>query len=200
MRSIFKALSLSTLFFLAACAPKGEAERSGNWTLNPLQSSISYVTIKSGPLGEINTFNEISGGVSTGGKAEFVIALDSVHTNSETRDPRMKEHVFETAKYPEAKVTANLNMTQFEVLAIGNSKTVSLDMKLDMHGFVDEREFDVLVTRLGVNEVRVDTTAPLILDIEDFGFEAGIAKLQELANLESISPIVSATVSLTFER
>lgn len=200
MRPIFKALSLSTLFFLAACAPKGEAERSGNWTLNPLQSSISYVTIKSGPLGEINTFNEISGGVSTGGKAEFVIALDSVHTNSETRDPRMKEHVFETAKYPEAKVTANLNMTQFEVLAIGNSKTVSLDMKLDMHGFVDEREFDVLVTRLGVNEVRVDTTAPLILDIEDFGFEAGIAKLQELANLESISPIVSATVSLTFER
>ena len=200
MRPIFKALSLSTLFFLAACAPKGEAERSGNWTLNPLQSSISYVTIKSGPLGEINTFNEISGGVSTGGKAEFVIALDSVHTNSEIRDPRMKEHVFETAKYPEAKVTANLNMTQFEVLAIGNSKTVSLDMKLDMHGFVDEREFDVLVTRLGVNEVRVDTTAPLILDIEDFGFEAGIAKLQELANLESISPIVSATVSLTFER
>jgi len=200
MRPIFKALSLSTLFFLAACAPKGEAERSGNWSLNPLQSSISYVTIKSGPLGEINTFNEISGGVSTGGKAEFVIALDSVHTNSETRDPRMKEHVFETAKYPEAKVTANLNMTQFEVLAIGNSKTVSLDMKLDMHGFVDEREFDVLVTRLGVNEVRVDTTAPLILDIEDFGFEAGIAKLQELANLESISPIVSATVSLTFER
>ena len=134
MRPIFKALPLSTLFFLAACAPKGEAERSGNWTLNPLQSSISYVTIKSGPLGEINTFNEISGGVSTGGKAEFVIALDSVHTNSETRDPRMKEHVFETAKYPEAKVTANLNMTQFEVLAIGNSKTVSLDMKLDMHG------------------------------------------------------------------
>ena len=200
MRPIFKALSLSTLFFLAACAPKGEAERSGNWTLNPLQSSISYVTIKSGPLGEINTFNEISGGVSTGGKAEFVIALDSVHTNSETRDPRMKEYVFETAKYPEAKVTANLNMTQLEVLAIGNSKTVSLDMKLDMHGFVDEREFDVLVTRLGVNEVRVDTTAPLILDIEDFGFEAGIAKLQELANLESISPIVSATVSLTFER
>ena len=200
MRPIFKALSLSTLFFLAACAPKGEAERSGNWTLNPLQSSISYVTIKSGPLGEINTFNEISGGVSTGGKAEFVIALDSVHTNSEIRDPRMKEHVFETAKYPEAKVTANLNMTQFEVLAIGNSKTVSLDMKLDMHGFVDEREFDVLVTRLGVNEVRVDTTAPLILDIEDFGFEAGIAKLKELANLESISPIVSATVSLTFER
>ena len=63
MRPIFIALSLSTLFFLAACAPKGEAERSGNWTLNPLQSSISYVTIKSGPLGEINTFNEISGGV-----------------------------------------------------------------------------------------------------------------------------------------
>ena len=202
MRSIFKALSLSSLLFLAACGSetKGEAERSGNWTLNPLQSSVSYVTIKSGPLGEVNTFNEISGRVSTDGRAEFIIALDSVDTNSETRDPRMKEYVFETGQYPEAKVTANLNMEKLNTLAIGSSKTVSLDMKLDMHGVKDEQEFDVLVTRLGANKVRVDSKAPLVIDAEYFGFEAGLAKLQELASLESISPIVSATVSLTFER
>ena len=201
MRPFFKTLTVSSLFVLTACGgAKGEAERSGDWTLSPIQSSISYVTIKSGPLGEINTFKEISGRVTTDGQAEFIIDLNSVHTNSETRDPRMKEFVFETATYPEAKVTANLNMSQFNVLAIGNSKTVSLNMKIDMHGIVDEREFEVLVTRLGANKVRVDNKAPLILDVADFGFEAGVAKLQELANLESISPIVSATVSLTFER
>lgn len=202
MTSFFKALSLSAFFIISACSaePTGEVERSGNWTLNPLESSISYVTIKSGPLGEINSFKDISGSVSTDGKAEFIIALDSVHTNSETRDPRMKEFVFETSKYPEAKVTANLNMQQLNALTIGGSKTVTLDMKLDLHGIVDAREFDVLVTRLGANEVRVDSKAPLLLDVEDFGLEAGVAKLKELANLDSITPIVSATISLTFER
>jgi len=73
-------------------------------------------------------------------------------------------------------------------------------MTLDLHGISDAREFYVLVTRLGANKVRVDNKAPLILDAEDFGFEAGLAKLQELAGLNSISPVVSATVSLTFER
>ena len=200
MKPFFKALTLSSLFVIAACAPQSESENSGPWSLVSAQSGINYVTIKNGSVGEVNTFREISGSVSESGQAVFTINLDSVDTNSETRDPRMKEFVFETAKYPEAKVTANLNMAQLNVLAVGNSKTVTLDMKLDMHGIVDEREFDVLVTRLGPNKVRVDNKAPLILDAEDFGFEAGLAKLQELANLESISPIVSATISLTFER
>ena len=112
----------------------------------------------------------------------------------------MKEHMFQTDQYPQAKATAKLNMTQFDVLAIGNSKTVSLDMTLDLHGVADERELDVLVTRLGANKVRVATKAPLLIDAEDFGMEAGVAKLQELAKLESITPVVSATVSLTFKR
>jgi len=53
---------------------------------------------------------------------------------------------------------------------------------------------------LGANKVRVDNKAPLLIDAEDFGFESGLAKLQELAGLESITPVVSATVALTFER
>ena len=48
----------------------GEAERSGNWTLSPLESSMSYVTIKNGNVGEVNTFSDISGVVTSGGKAE----------------------------------------------------------------------------------------------------------------------------------
>lgn len=200
MTKISKFIAAFSLTAIVACSPAGEAERGGNWTLSAAESGMSYVTIKNGNLGEVNTFRDISGGVTSGGKAEFIIALDSVDTNNETRDPRMKEHVFQTDQYPEAKVTADLNMTQFDVLAIGNSKTVLLDMTLDLHGISDAREFYVLVTRLGANKVRVDNKAPLILDAEDFGFEAGLAKLQELAGLNSISPVVSATVSLTFER
>jgi len=200
MKLIGKLIATLSLASIVACAPAGEAERSGDWTLSPLESGMTYVTIKNGNLGEINTFRDISGVVTTDGKAEFIIALDSVDTANEIRDPRMKEFLFQTDKYPEAKVTADLNLSQFETLAIGNSKTVLLDMTLDLHGIKDQREFYVLVTRLGTNKVRVANKAPLIIDAEDFGFEAGLAKLQELAKLDSISPVVSATVSLTFER
>jgi len=195
-----KFITTLSLVAIVACAPAGEAERTGDWALSPLESDISYVTIKNGNIGEVNTFRDISGTVTSGGKAEFTIALDSVDTNNETRDPRMKEFMFQTDQYPEAKVTADLNLTQFQSLAIGNSKSVSMPMTLDLHGIIEQREFDVFVTRLGANKVRVANKGVIVIDAEDFGFEAGLAKLQELAKLDSISPVVSVTVSLTFER
>jgi len=75
-----------------------------------------------------------------------------------------------------------------------------LDMTLELHGVAEQFDVDVTVTRIGANKVRVDTKGPLLIDAEDFGLEAGLAKLQELAGLESITPVVSATVALTFER
>jgi len=194
MRLIFTSLLSLSFVILAACAPQTEAEKSGPWSLVPDESGMTYVTIKNGSLGEVNTFREISGSVSESGQAELVINLDSVDTNNETRDPRMKEHVFETNQYPTANVTANLEMAQFENMPIGGTETVLLDMTLDLHGVSEQFDFYVLVTRLGANKVRVDNKAPLILDGED------LAKMQELAGLESITPVVSATVALTFER
>ncbi len=197
-----KFIATVSLLTLVACSPSssGEAERSGNWTLSPLESSMSYVTIKNGNVGEVNTFSDISGVVTSGGQAEFNIALDSVQTYNETRDPRMKKYVFETDKFAQATVSADINMTQFNVLGIGNSKSLSVPLSFDLHGITEQKDVDLLVTRLGANKVRIANKGAILIDAEDFGFEAGLAKLQELAKLNSISPVVSATVSLTFER
>jgi len=191
------------LLLLTACsgAPEGEVENTANaWTLNPLSSGITYVTIKNNDVGEVNRFNEISGSVSTSGKAEFSIALDSVDTNNDIRDPRMREFLFQTGKFPTAKASAKLDMTQFESLSIGRSKNVNLEMTFDLHGITDTRDVALQVTRLGANRVRIDSHSPVLIDAADFGFEAGLAKLQELAGLDSITPVVSVDVSLTFER
>jgi len=200
MRLILTALLSLSFALVTACAPQAEPEKSGPWSLVPDESGMTYVTIKNGSLGEINTFREISGSVSEGGQAVFTINLDSVDTANEIRDPRMKEFLFETGTYPTANVTANLDMAQFDNMPIGGAETVLLDMTLDLHGVSEQFDFYVLVTRLGPNKVRVDNKAPLLIDAEDFGFGAGLAKLQELAGLESITPMVSATVALTFER
>lgn len=141
-----------------------------------------------------------SGSVSESGQAVFSVNLDSVDTANEIRDPRMREILFETETYPTARVTANLNMMQFDDLPIGGTETVLLDMALEIHGVAEQFDFYVLVTRLRPNKVRMDNKAPLLIDAEDFGFEDGLAKLQKLAGLESISPMVSAAVALSFER
>lgn len=161
---------------------------------------MSYVTIKNGSLGEVNTFRTLSGTVSEAGQAEFIIDLASVDTANEIRDPRMREILFKTDTFPSAKATANLDLFQFSNLPIGSSKTVLLDMTLELNGMAEQLDFYVLVTRLGANKVRVDNKAPLLLDAEEFGYTEGLAKLQALAGLDSITPVVSVTVALTFER
>lgn len=185
---------------LAACGAKSVPEKTGPWSLVPKQSNISYVTIKNGSLGETNTFSMLSGEVSEGGNAEFVVYLDSVDTSNEIRDPRMREFLFKTDQFPTAKASANLNMSQISNLAISQTKSLPVELTVDLHGITEVFDIEMNVTRVGVNKVRVDNKMPLLIDAEDFGFEAGLAKLQSLAGLESISPAVSVTVALMFER
>ena len=80
------------------------------------------------------------------------------------------------------------------------SYTELLGMTLELSGVTWEHEFYVLVTRLGIDKVMVNNKAPLILDSTDFGYTDGLAKLQGLAGLNDITPIVPVTVSLVFER
>lgn len=200
MRYLLTPLLSLSLVALSACGPKTAPEKTGPWSLVSKESSISYVTIKNGSLGEVNTFSMLSGEVSEGGKAEFVVYLDSVDTANEIRDPRMRKILFETDSYPTATVSADLKMAEFNELPVGGSTSILLDMTLDMHGISEQFDADMSVTRIGPNKVRVDSAAPLLIDAEDFGFGDGLAKLQELAGLQSITPVVSATVGLTFER
>lgn len=200
MSSLFKVLStiaLGSSLILAACeAPQSDA----SWTLNPEQSGMTYITIKNGNLPEINTFRSLSGTVSSDGKAEFTIDLNSVDTNNETRDGRMTSILFKTDEFPNATVSANIDMLPYETLETGDSYTELLKMSLDLSGVIWEHEVYVLVTRLGENKVVVTNKAPLLLDAADFGYNEGLAALQKLAGLNAITPVVPVTVSLVYER
>lgn len=185
---------------LAACQPGSSLPPDTPWVLNADESGMTYVTIKNGSVGEINTFRTISGSVSPDGNAEFIIDLKSVDTNNEIRDGRMQTVLFDTPRYPTAKVTTKIDMAPYTELAIGDSRTELIDLTLALHGLNWEQGFYVQTTRLGENKVVVTNKAPLLLDATDFGFSDGLDKLQSLAGLTSISPVVPVTVSLVFER
>jgi polyisoprenoid-binding protein YceI len=187
--------------YLTAC---GSAEPDisvpHNWTLDSKRSGITYITIKNSDLPEINTFRQFDGRVSSAGQALFTVYLDSVDTNNEIRDPRMREHLFKTDQFPTASASAQLDMKTLHSLPVGSRHTENLELTLDINGIKETREFYVMVTRLSGDKVLVENKAPLLLDASDFGLTAGLAKLQELAGLDAITPVVPVTFSLVFKK
>ena len=177
-----------------------EAENTGPWNLNSDASSLNFVTIKNGSVAEIGTFAAFDGKVTEEGTAAFTIVLDSVFTNNETRDPRMRQYLFETDKHPFLTANTTIDLVGLSDLAVGDGRRTPLNLSVNMHGITYKIEALATVTRIGVNKVLVVNEAPLLIEASDFGLEAGLEKLRELAKLESITPVVPITFSLTFER
>ncbi|MEO1475259.1 MAG: YceI family protein [Pseudomonadota bacterium] len=175
-------------------------EFAGPWTLSGEESAITYLSIKNDAVAEPNTFGALEGMVDESGAAEITIDLNSVNTNVDIRNERMREVFFQTDTYPTATATTELDMAQFETLALGDSVSVPLDLNITLHGESQSNYHDVAVTRLGPNKVLVSSETPLILYAEDFGLLDGLSQLQALAGLDGITPIVPVNVSFVFER
>ena len=180
----------------AANAEKLEA----NWYLNPAQSGINYTTIKGGGTAENNYFTRIDGTVSPQGAAEISITLDSLVTNIDTRDSRMKEFVFDTPKFPVASIKTTIDMQGLSGLRKGGQKAYEANIDVSLKYITASFAAQTLVTRLGPNKVLVSSAAPIYVHADDFGLQAGVDKLQELAKLSSITPVVPVSFSLMFER
>jgi len=201
---IFKLFLVLFGVVLAACgAPESgvkEAENTAAWQLVNAKSRVEFISVKKGTIVEVNKFGKLSGTVDNNGKAQIIIALDSVETNIDIRNKRMREHLFETENYPIATISVQLDKAAFSLMDIGDRKNMDIPMHINLHGKNDTIGVAVIVTRLGDNKVMVESHTPVILDVETFGFEGGVEKLRELANLPSITPEIPVMFSLVFER
>ena len=197
-------LTLLTFAALTACsaAPTQSANeaKTGPWDLKAAQSQIQYITIKNGDIAESNHFTLFSGKVDAAGTAQIDIALNSVETFVDTRNSRMKEFVFKTEQYPSATIKAALPMDNFKGYALGTRQKFETDITVSMAGQAQDYSAEFMITPISANKVLVESAAPIMVEAGDFAFEAGIAKLQSLANLQAITPIVPVSFSLIFER
>ena len=209
MKSGFTLLALSCGVVLSACGGNTskpassvsvEAEKSGPWSLSRDESGMSFITTKNNSVSEIGTFTALDGEVSEAGAAKFTIVIDTINTNNEIRDPRMRQYLFKTDQNPYISVTATLDLNGFKDMETGERRTTLLAYNLGLNGMSETKESYVMVTRLGVNKVLVENKAPVIIDAADFGLEGGVEQLRELANLHNITPTVPVTFSLVFER
>lgn len=162
-----------------------------------LESSyFRFVSIKKGQIAEIGQFSRFSGSVNQAGELLVAVDLSSVDTAVDIRDQRMRDLLFETGVYPVATLTAQVDMSAVNALKVGEGTGLKVDGLFDLHGVKKELGVELAVVRLNDGSLRVSSVDPVLLLLEDFSMLAGVAKLQELAGLPSISQVVPVYFSL----
>lgn len=170
------------------------------WQLDNSQSKLHFVSIKSSAVAETHTFKKLVGQMTEQGAASVTIELATVDTKIDIRDQRMNQYLFEAVKFPQAKVTTQVEMAALANLKAGESKTVEQTFNVDLHGHQISIVTKCLVARLAGNQIRVSSVEPLLVNASQFGLLKGIEKLRELAGLPSIATAVPVTFSLVFTR
>ena len=80
LKSIF---CFVTVLFLASSA-------AAHWELDNNSSTLSFVTVKADHVGEVHTFDQLSGDINDDGSVQITIELASVNTLIDIRNERMQ--------------------------------------------------------------------------------------------------------------
>ena len=168
------------------------------WELDNTRSSVNFVSIKNDSVGEVHGFSSLIGFIGASGNVQLTIDLNSVETKIDVRDDRMREMLFETARFPSAKVTAQVPPEVLAAAAEGGTVTADLPLTLSLHGMEQSLTVAVVVVGDGDGYMRVFSARPLLLNAADFGLDKGITALREIAGLQAISNSVPVTLQLVF--
>ena len=170
------------------------APAQANWTLSE-SSRIGFVSIKNNSIGENNAFERVSGSISQSGQVSVSVDLSSVETGVGIRNERLQKMLFEVASFPTATIDAALTDKQIAALGAGGAQTESVGVSISLHGKTVSKVANLSVSASG-GEVRVMTTQPIVITAQEFGLEAGVAALQQIAGLNAISRSIPVTVDL----
>ncbi|MEG1343117.1 MAG: YceI family protein [Pseudomonas sp.] len=169
-----------------------------NWHLDGESSRLSFISSKNGDTAEVHRFLVLHGKVDRKGAAELMIEMDSNSSGVPLRDERMRKDLFEFARFPEATVSAQIDLRPINDLANGAQVELRLPVTVKLHGKEHSYNALLLATRLDERRFQVVTLEPLMLRAEDFDLVPGLEALRKMAGLKSISPSVPVAAVLIF--
>lgn len=170
-----------------------------DWQLDSGESTVSFVSVKAGEVGEAHRFGALSGRIAADGSFVLELDLASVQTGIDIRDQRMREHFFETGAYPVARLEGSLDSVQaLQALSAGERMDRTVEATLSLHGMEQAVSASVAVYRIAGDRVVVTSLQPVLLHVADFGLLDGLNTLRDLAGLPSITPVVPVTFTLQF--
>lgn len=190
------AISLMGALLLGSFSATAQAK----WQIDPEQSFVNYVTVKKEHVAEIHQLPDVSGSIAADGSLAIDIATDSVVSGVDVRDARLKEFLFKVAEFPKISLTGQLDLSEYEDLAIGDNQEGYVEAELKILSTQKAIDFDVRIFRLTETKILVLPTQPIIIAAKDVDLVSGIVKLQELAKLSSISQTTPITFQLVLEK
>jgi OOP family OmpA-OmpF porin len=192
-------MSIRACMLLAFVAAGLGSAKAQEWRLDSGASHFFMQTAKANSIVEVHQFTGLQGTVSPDGDARVTIDLTSVSSGIDVRDVRMRFLLFETYKFPNAEVTARLDMNRLRGVLNATRIVYPLTFAVSLHGMTKEFETLVYVTRLSDNSVSVSTVKPIVVVTDDFGLTAGLNKLSEAINGTPIVSAASFTFDLVFD-
>ena len=170
---------------------------NADWQLDPAASDLHFMSIKATHVGEVHSFDTLSGKVDEKGEANLTINLASVATKIPIRDQRMRDMLFEVDRYPTATVTAQIETGPLVSMLPGSELDIELEGNLQFKGQTNPLMTRVKVAKLNDQKVTVRTIAPVVLSAGQLRVTEGLEKLREIAGLPNISFTIPVTFNLT---
>jgi len=165
-----------------------------DWRLTAA-SKVGYVSIKNNAIAEHNYFSGVTGSLNKKGQLKISIDLSTVETQVDIRNQRMRDLFFEVMQYPEAVVTAQLDMQELAQVESGAPLELVKPFTLSLHGIESTGEAHLRIVSVG-GRAWVSTVRPILISAADFGLEGGVAALRKIAGLEAIAAVVPVSVNL----
>lgn len=165
-----------------------------DWRLTAA-SKVGYVSIKNNVIAEHNYFSGVTGSLNKKGQLKVSIDLSTVETQVDIRNQRMRDLFFEVMQYPEAVVTAQLDMQELAQVESGAPLELVKPFTLSLHGVESTAEAHLRIVSVG-GRAWVSTVRPILISAADFGLEGGVAALRKIAGLEAIAAVVPVSVNL----
>ena len=165
-----------------------------DWRLTAA-SKVGYVSIKNNAIAEHNYFSGVTGSLNKKGQLKVSIDLSTVETQVDIRNQRMRDLFFEVMQYPEAVVTAQLDMQELAQVESGAPLELVKPFTLSLHGIESTGEAHLRIVSVG-GRAWVSTVRPILISAADFGLEGGVAALRKIAGLEAIAGVVPVSVNL----
>lgn len=169
-----------------------------SWYLDGESSRLSFITTQNANVANKHRFLVLHGKVDRKGHAQLRIEMDSVNSAVPLRDERMRDQLFDFKHFPEAQITAQINLQPINELAPGAQVELRLPVTVSLRGKQHTYEAELLATRLDEQRFQVVTLEPLILQAEDFGLQPELETLRKSAGLSAISFSVPVNAVLIF--
>jgi hypothetical protein len=169
-----------------------------DWYLDGESSRLSFISTKNANISEVQRFLVLHGKVDPTGLAQVEVEMDSVNSGIPLRDERMRKDLFEIQAFPDAVITAQIDLRPINDLAPGAQLELRLPLTVSLHGKQHQYTTELLATRLDDRRFQVVTLEPLVINAEDFDLAPGLDSLRKVAGLSAISLSVPVSAVLIF--